>query len=90
MIRSYSIADRVVAEVEWEGTQRGPLEGSFGSVPPTHRRSRVNAVILFTLRNNKIVETRHYFDLLTVLAQLGVSPSITVPGSMGNRMPLSP
>jgi steroid delta-isomerase-like uncharacterized protein len=74
--RAYTAGDRAVIEVEWEGTQSGPLEGVFGSLPPTHRRGRVHAVMVFTVRDSKIVDSRHYFDMLTVLAQLGVAPII--------------
>ena len=77
VVRGYTVADRVVAEVEWEGTHRGTLEGMFGIVRATHRRCRVKAILLFTVRSGKIVETRHYFDMLTILYQLGVSSSVS-------------
>src|SRR4051812_28535425 len=64
--RAYTAGDRAVIEVEWEGTQSGPLEGMFGALAATHRRARVNAVLVFTVRDNKIVDSRHYFDMLTV------------------------
>jgi steroid delta-isomerase-like uncharacterized protein len=75
--RGYTVGDRVIVEVEWEGTHTGPLEGTFGTVAATQRRSRVNAIILFTVKQGKIVESRNYFDVLTVLKQLGVSPNVS-------------
>jgi steroid delta-isomerase-like uncharacterized protein len=69
---SVAAADKVVIELEWQGTHRGPLEGPFGTIPPTGRTGRVAAVQIGTVRNGKLVELRHYFDLMTVLAQLGV------------------
>lgn len=80
--RGYTIGDRVIVELEWEGTHAGPLEGAFGTLPATHRRGRVNAIVLFTVKQGKIVESRNYFDVLTILAQLGVSPSMSP--SMGS------
>jgi steroid delta-isomerase-like uncharacterized protein len=79
--RGYTVGDRVIVEVEWEGTHTGPLEGSFGTVAPTHRHCQVHGVVLFTLKNAKIVETRNYFDVMTVLTQLGVSPKIGTVGA---------
>ncbi len=66
--------DQVVIELQWEGTQSGPLEGAMGAIPPTNKRVKVNAVIVNTMKNGKISEARHFFDMLTVLTQLGVAP----------------
>ncbi|HEY5928222.1 MAG TPA: ester cyclase [Kofleriaceae bacterium] len=74
--RGYTVGERVIVELEWEGTQSGPLEGTFGMLPPTRRRGRLNALILFTVKQGKIVESRNYFDMLTMLSQLGVSTAI--------------
>ncbi len=79
--RGYSVGERVIVELEWEGTHSGPLDGPFGTLQATHRRGRVNAVVLFTVKHGKIVESRNYFDVLTMLSQLGVSPSL--PGTTG-------
>jgi steroid delta-isomerase-like uncharacterized protein len=66
--------DKVVVEVEWEGTHTGPFAGPFGEIAATNKRGRVPAVMVFTVKNGKIVESHHYFDLLTVLIQIGVAP----------------
>ena len=71
IVRAYSIGERVIIEAQWEGTQAGPIDGVFGYLPPTHRRARINAVLLYTVRAGKIVDTRHYYDMLTLLTQLG-------------------
>jgi steroid delta-isomerase-like uncharacterized protein len=78
--RGYTIGDRVIVELEWEGSHSGPLEGTFGTLAPTHRRVRVNAIVLFSVKQSKIVECRNYFDVLTVLSQLGVTPTIGASG----------
>jgi len=70
--------DKVVVEVEWEGTQSGPFSGPFGPIAATNKRGSINAVLLFTIKNGKIIESRHYFDLLSVLMQLGIAPMATV------------
>jgi predicted ester cyclase len=74
MIRGFESGDKVVAELEWEGTHSGPLDGPFGTIQATNKRGRVKAVIVATIKNGKIASTHHYFDLLTVLNQIGIAP----------------
>jgi steroid delta-isomerase-like uncharacterized protein len=66
--------DAVVAELEWQGTHQGPLSGPFGTIPPTGRAGKVSAVLVLRFDNDRVRESRHYFDLLTLLAQLGIMP----------------
>ncbi len=73
----------VAAEIEWIGTHTGPLEGPMGTIAPTNKRGGMKATMLFKIRNNKIVEAKHFFDLLTVLAQIGVAPMAGVHGQAG-------
>ncbi len=72
-IHTYVDGDSVVVEVEWEGTHDGIFEGPFGSVPPTGKHDKLRAAIVYELNGGRIEETRHYFDLLTLLVQLGVA-----------------
>jgi steroid delta-isomerase-like uncharacterized protein len=69
--------DAVVAELEWEGTHSGTLMGPSGPIPASGRRGKVSAVEVVRFENGKIRELRHYFDLMTILAQLGVTPQPT-------------
>ena len=64
--------DMVMAEIQWEGTHNGLLKGPFGEIPATGKRGVINAVELFQFKGEKIVELRHYFDLMTILNQIGV------------------
>jgi steroid delta-isomerase-like uncharacterized protein len=70
----FAVGDAVVAEIEWEGTQKGPLQGPMGNIPASGRRGRVAAVQVVRFDNGKIREVRQYFDLMTVLAQIGAAP----------------
>lgn len=74
VVGGFESGDEAVAEIEWEGTHGGPLEGAFGSIPPTNKRGKLRAVIVSSLKDGKIVSTRHYFDILSLLTQLGVAP----------------
>lgn len=75
LIRGYTVGDRVIAEVMWEGTQTGPLENAYGVLPPSHKRSKLRSAIFFSIKFEKITEVRHYFDLATLWRQLGIDVS---------------
>ncbi len=66
--------DEVVLEIVWEGTQSGPLPGPGGEIPASGKRVTVPAVQVMTFAGDRTRETRHYFNLLTILQQIGVSP----------------
>jgi steroid delta-isomerase-like uncharacterized protein len=72
--------DAVVAELEWSGTHSGPFTGPMGTIPPSGKTGKVAAVQVVRFDGNgKIREIRHYFDLMTVLQQIGVAPRPTAP-----------
>jgi steroid delta-isomerase-like uncharacterized protein len=58
----------VVTENEWRGTHRGPFFG----IPPTGKRVRVRACVLWEFRGRRLRAETVYFDLATVLTQIGV------------------
>jgi steroid delta-isomerase-like uncharacterized protein len=64
----------VVQEITWAGTNTGPLEGPAGEMAPTGKLATVRAVMVSTFEGDKIKETRHYFDLMGMLQQLGAAP----------------
>jgi len=95
LLTSFVSGDTITVEVQWEGTQSGSLESPFGVIAPTNKRVTVHAVEVFKVRDNKITEDHHYFDLLTILTQLGVTtPVITTQtqtgGGMGAQRPRNP
>lgn len=70
--------DMVMAEILWEGTHNGLLKGPFGEIPATGKRGVVNAVEIFHFEGDKIREARHYFDVMTVLNQIGAPAAVVV------------
>jgi limonene-1,2-epoxide hydrolase len=40
-------------------------------LPPSNRRATVRAVQVMEIEDGKIKVTRHYFDLMTLLQQIG-------------------
>lgn len=73
--------DAVVCEVEWTGTHKGALIGKMGNIPPTGKTARVPAVLVVRFDGERIRESRHYFDLLSLLAQLGITPQLGATAS---------
>ncbi|MGH9253202.1 MAG: ester cyclase, partial [Vicinamibacterales bacterium] len=60
--------DYVVTENEWRGTHRGPFFG----FAPTGKRAKVRACVLWEFRGSRLRAEYVYFDLATVLSQVGV------------------
>ncbi len=63
-----------VLEVTWQGTHKGPLETPKGSIAPTGKRIEVRGCAVIELVGDKAKVQRHYFDMATLLQQLGVAP----------------
>lgn len=74
VIHSFALGDTVVLEVLWTGTQTGPLMGPSGDIPASGKSFSVPAVQVVIFKDDKIIEMRHYFDLLTLLQQIGAAP----------------
>jgi steroid delta-isomerase-like uncharacterized protein len=66
--------NNVALEVTWKGTHTGPLETAEGTIPASGKRQETPAALFYTFEGNKIKESRHYFDSLTLLKQIGVQP----------------
>ena len=62
----------VAMEMTWTGTHRGPLPTPGGTVPATGKSINVRACQLVEVIGGKARSTRHYFDMATLLTQLGV------------------
>jgi steroid delta-isomerase-like uncharacterized protein len=61
-------------EVTWKGTHTGPLETAEGTIPASGKRQETPAALVFTFEGGKIKASRHYFDLMTLLKQIGAQP----------------
>jgi steroid delta-isomerase-like uncharacterized protein len=67
-------SDTVVLEITWQGTHTGELVSPMGSIPPSRKRVNLPAVQIVRFKGDKVAETRHFFDLMTLLAQIGALP----------------
>jgi len=63
----------VVLEVTWQGTHTGPLQTPGGEIAPTGRKIAIRACQVIEVANEKAQVMRQYFDMATLMQQLGVA-----------------
>ncbi len=63
----------VVLEVTWRGTHTGPLRTPSGEIAPTGNKIEVRACQVIEVAGDKAQAMRHYFDMTTLMQQLGVA-----------------
>jgi len=67
--------DTVATEMEWTGTQRGPIENpGMPTIPPTNKRVSGKGVIVGRARNGKVASFSVYYDTGSMMQQLGLMP----------------
>ncbi len=69
----YVSGDAVVLEISWRGTHTGPLQTPRGVIAPTGKTFSLRACQVVELAGDKTKAVRHYFDMATLMQQLGVS-----------------
>ncbi len=67
--------DSAIFEVVWEGTHTGPLETPAGTIPGSGKSQRTPGVFCVDVQDGVIVASRNYFDMLTLLQQIGAAPA---------------
>jgi steroid delta-isomerase-like uncharacterized protein len=65
--------DTVVLELRWRGTHSGPLRTPGGDIPASGNRIDVPAVQVVELEDGRAAAVRHYFDMQTILSQIGAT-----------------
>ncbi len=64
----------VVLEVTWRGTHTGPLQTTAGTeIAPTGKKIEIRACQVVKVANGKARAMRQYFDMATLMQQLGVA-----------------
>jgi steroid delta-isomerase-like uncharacterized protein len=69
LIALHHADDAVIAEFWLKGTHEGELRG----IPPTGREFTCRCISLFVFEEDRLVCERAYFDVITIMAQLGLS-----------------
>jgi steroid delta-isomerase-like uncharacterized protein len=62
----------VTIELTWRGTHKGPLQMPSGPIAPTGKRIDIRACQVTEVADGKAKATRQYFDMATMLRQLGL------------------
>lgn len=72
------VSENMVAlELTWRGTHSGPLVTAGGEIPATGKSIALRACQLIEVSGERAKTIRQYFDMGTLLQQLGVPPEIT-------------
>ncbi len=66
-----STGNTAVLEVSWTGTHTGPLQGPSGTIPATGKQQTTRAGWVLEFDDGKLKQSRHYFDMLSFMQQLG-------------------
>ena len=69
LIALHHADDAVIAEFWLKGTHEGELRG----IPPTGREFSCRCISLFLFEEDRLVCERAYFDVITIMAQLGLA-----------------
>jgi len=70
---SVASGNTAALEVTWKGTHSGPLETPEGTIPASGKRQETSAAVVYVFEGDKIKASRHYFDSMTLLKQIGAS-----------------
>jgi steroid delta-isomerase-like uncharacterized protein len=71
---SLASGDTAVLEVTWKGTHTGPLTIAAGTIPASGKSQETPAAVFYVFEGAKIKASRHYFDAMTLLKQIGAEP----------------
>ena len=70
---AFASGDQVSLEISWDGTHTGPLETPDGTIPASGNELTTPASMTVVFDGDKIAEQRHYFDMLSLLSQIGAA-----------------
>jgi steroid delta-isomerase-like uncharacterized protein len=71
--KAHASGDTVVLEVTWRGTHKGPLQTATRQIPATGKAIEIRACQVFEIAGGKAKSMRHYWDMATMLQQIGAS-----------------
>ena len=69
----FASGDGVAAEITYRGANTGPLATPAGTIPATGKVAEVPSALVCRVRDAKIQSGTLYFDMATLLRQLGVA-----------------
>ena len=70
---AYVSGNTVILELTWRGRHTGPLRTAAGEIPATGKPIELRACQIVDVADGKTQHIRQYFDMATLMAQLGVT-----------------
>ncbi len=70
-VREFASGDTAALELVWRGVHTGPLQTPTGTIPASNKPIEIPACQVVQVQGGKIKSTSHYFDMLTMLTQIG-------------------
>src|SRR5574341_1445368 len=64
---------KVVLELTWRGKHTGPMQTPGGEKPATGKSIEMRACQIVEIEGGKAKSMRHYFDMMTMMQQLGLA-----------------
>ena len=74
-VREFASGNTVVFELVWKGVHTGPLQTPTGTIPASNKPIEMPACQVVQVEGGKIKSGAHYFDMLTMLTQIGAMKS---------------
>jgi len=63
--------DIAILELTWRGTHKGALKTPAGEIAATGKKIEIRACQVVEVAGDKVKSIRHYFDMATMLQQIG-------------------
>jgi steroid delta-isomerase-like uncharacterized protein len=75
-VREFASGDTVVLELVWKGIHTGPLQTPTGTIPSSNKPIEMPACQVVQVEGGKVKSASHYFDMLTMLTQIGATAAV--------------
>jgi steroid delta-isomerase-like uncharacterized protein len=75
-VSEFASGDTAVLELVWKGVHTGPLQTPTGIIPASNKPVEMPACQVVRVEGGKIKSASHYFDMLTMLTQIGASAAL--------------
>ena len=75
-VSEFGSGDTAVLELVWKGVHTGPLQTPTGIIPASNKPVEMPACQVIQVEGGKIKSASHYFDMLTMLTQIGASAAL--------------
>ncbi len=74
LTNAFATEDQVTLEGAWCWNDTGPLPLPSGALPSMRRSGELRFCSIFQIRKGKIASHHGYYDMLTLMEQLGLAP----------------